>query len=74
MRYLNTLGALALALLLPVEMLHAATITVYAYNTEFSLNQPGQPVDNHITITAGDVVQWQNLQGNHTTTSVAASA
>ena len=74
MRYLNTLGALALALLLPVEPLQAATITVYAYNTEFSLDQPGQPVDNHITITAGDVVQWQNLQGNHTTTSVVGSA
>ena len=65
--------ALPLLLLLGLQTLKAATITVYTYNTEFSLNQPGEPIVNQITINAGDVVLWQWLQGNHTTTAVAAS-
>jgi FtsP/CotA-like multicopper oxidase with cupredoxin domain len=50
----------------------AATIDVYVYNNQFSINPPGQPVQPAV-ITQGDVIRWVWVQGNHTTTSVAGS-
>ena len=50
----------------------AATIDIYVYNTEFSINPPGSPVVN-ATITQGDFIRWVWVQGGHTTTSVAGS-
>jgi spore coat protein A, manganese oxidase len=51
----------------------ATVHVVYTFNNEFSINQPGQPLVNIVTITAGDTVRWVRLQGGHTTTSVAGS-
>lgn len=51
----------------------AATVDVFVYNNQFSINQPGQPVQ-HPVISVGDTIRWVWLQGNHTTTSVAGSA
>src|SRR5688500_18812404 len=51
---------------------HGATITVYVYNTEFSINTQGGPVAPAV-ITQGDSIRWIWLQGGHTTTSVAGS-
>jgi spore coat protein A len=50
----------------------AATVDVYVFNNQFSINQPGQPIQ-HPVISVGDSVRWVWLQGNHTTTSVAGS-
>jgi spore coat protein A len=50
----------------------AATIDVYVYNTEFSINLPGQPIADAV-VNVGDTVRWVWIQGNHTTTSVAGS-
>lgn len=63
-----------LAVLVVTSVTFGATVDVYVFNNEFSLNQPGQPVVNHITVSQGDTVHWIWLQGNHTTTSVAGSA
>lgn len=52
--------------------LKAATVTVYVYNNEFSINQPPGPVVDAV-IYVGDVIRWQHVQGNHTTTSVPNS-
>ena len=49
-----------------------ATITVYVYNTEFSINPQGGPIAPAV-ITQGDSIRWVWLQGGHTTTSVAGS-
>lgn len=49
-----------------------AIITVYVYNTEFSINTQGGPVAPAV-ITQGDSIRWVWLQGGHTTTSVAGS-
>ncbi|MBX3355274.1 MAG: DNRLRE domain-containing protein [Phycisphaeraceae bacterium] len=50
----------------------AATVDVYVYNLEFSINPPGGPVVDPV-IAVGDTVRWVHLQGNHTTTSVVGS-
>ena len=50
----------------------AATVTVYTYNFEFSINPSGQPVVDAV-INVGDTIHWLRTQGGHTTTSVAAS-
>jgi len=59
-----------LAMIVAGAAAHAATIDVYVYNNEFSVNPPGSPVQDAV-ITVGDTVRWVHLQGNHTTTSVA---
>ncbi|HEY3386606.1 MAG TPA: DNRLRE domain-containing protein, partial [Saprospiraceae bacterium] len=59
-------------LLLHSFSIQAATINVYVYNTEFSINPPGEPVVS-ATITQGDFIKWIWLQGGHTTTSVVGS-
>ena len=51
---------------------YGATVTVYVYNTEFSINPQGGPVVPAV-ITQGDSIRWVWLQGGHTTTSVAGS-
>ena len=48
----------------------AATIDVYVYSFDFSVNPQGQPVVDAV-ITAGDTVRWVWQEGNHTTTAVA---
>lgn len=53
-------------------IVHAATIDVHVYNTEFSINLPGGPVIA-ATITQGDSIRWIWIQGGHTTTSVQGS-
>ncbi|TVQ63112.1 MAG: hypothetical protein EA379_04445 [Phycisphaerales bacterium] len=50
----------------------AATVEVYVFNNEFSMNPPGQPVADPV-ISMGDTVRWVWIQGNHTTTSVSGS-
>jgi spore coat protein A len=57
---------------LATHVLHSATITVYVYNTEFSINPQGGPVVPAV-ITQGDSIRWVWLQGGHTTTSVTGS-
>lgn len=52
--------------------LHADVIEVYVYNTEFSINMPGEPIVPAV-ITQGDTIRWVHLQGGHTTTAVASS-
>lgn len=47
-------------------------VTVYVYNTEFSINPPGGPIVNAV-ITQGDSIRWLWIQGGHTTTAVAGS-
>lgn len=59
---------LALACALPAQA--GNTVDVYVYNTDFSTNLPGQPIQQAV-ISVGDSVRWVWLQGNHTTTSVA---
>ena len=51
----------------------AAVIEVYVYNTEFSINPPGQPIVQAV-ITQGDSIRWIWVQGGHTTTAVAGSS
>ncbi|MCE2880749.1 MAG: multicopper oxidase domain-containing protein [Planctomycetaceae bacterium] len=51
----------------------AATVDVFTYNEQFSLNQPGQPVVTTVTIYAGDSVRWVWLQGNHRTVAAVGS-
>lgn len=68
MRYVLVL---AMAILAAVHAC-AATVDVYVFNNQFSMNQPGQPIQ-HPVISVGDTVRWVWLQGNHTTTSVAGS-
>jgi spore coat protein A len=51
----------------------AATVDVYVYNTEFSINPPGGPVVS-ATITQGDSIRWIHVQGGHTTTAVMGSS
>jgi spore coat protein A len=48
----------------------AATVDVYVYSFDFSVNPQGQPVIDPI-ITVGDTIRWVWQEGNHTTTSVA---
>ncbi|HRP62280.1 MAG TPA: DNRLRE domain-containing protein [Phycisphaerales bacterium] len=62
-----------IAMLVVCSVSQAEMVDVYVYNNQFSLNQPGQPVVSHITISQGDTVRWVWLQGNHTTTSVTGS-
>ncbi|TVS00385.1 MAG: DNRLRE domain-containing protein [Phycisphaerales bacterium] len=50
----------------------ADTVDVFVFNNQFSVNQPGQPIQ-HPVITIGDTVRWVWIQGNHTTTSVVGS-
>lgn len=45
----------------------AATIDVFVFNNQFSLNQPGGAVNPNATIFAGDSIRWVWVQGNHTT-------
>ncbi|MFZ9881833.1 MAG: hypothetical protein ACO3QC_10575, partial [Phycisphaerales bacterium] len=52
----------------------AATVDVYAYNTQFSLNLPGEPVVTRARIFAGDSVRWVWLQGNHRTVAAIGSS
>jgi FtsP/CotA-like multicopper oxidase with cupredoxin domain len=59
--------------LLSASGVSAATVTVYVFNTEFSINPPGQPVVTNATIFEGDYILWQHVQGSHTTTSVMGS-
>ena len=55
-----------------ISSAHGVTVDVFVYNTEFSLNPPGEPIVDAV-ISVGDSVRWVHLQGNHTTTSVAGS-
>jgi FtsP/CotA-like multicopper oxidase with cupredoxin domain len=64
---------LAMLFVLPA-VLSAETVVVYVFNNEFSINPPGQPIVRNATIFEGDIIQWQHMQGNHTTTSVMGSA
>ena len=66
------LSSAAAAILAMSPMAHAATVDVYVYNLEFSINPPGEPIVDAV-ITVGDTVRWVHVQGNHTTTSVAGS-
>ena len=52
---------------------HATIVTIYVYNTEFSINPPGNPIEPAI-ITQGDTILWQWVQGGHTTTAVVGSS
>jgi spore coat protein A len=49
-----------------------ATLDVYVFNNQFSVNPPGQPIQPAV-ISVGDTVRWVWIQGNHTTTSVVGS-
>jgi spore coat protein A, manganese oxidase len=51
----------------------AATVTVYAFNFDFSINPQSQPIADAV-INVGDTIRWVKAQGNHTTTSVMGSA
>lgn len=51
---------------------NGATITVYVYNTEFSINPQGGLVVPAV-ITQGDSIRWVWQQGGHTTTAVVGS-
>ncbi len=70
MSMFRVLALLAAALCLGAA--RAATIDVFVFNNQFSMNPPGQPI-RHPIITQGDTVRWVWVQGNHTTTSVAGS-
>ena len=67
------LSAWLVALALGISHAGAAVVVVYTYSFEFSINPEGQPIVNAV-INAGDTVQWQWMEGNHTTTSVAGSS
>jgi FtsP/CotA-like multicopper oxidase with cupredoxin domain len=64
---------LLLSIALMPAMLAAETVIVYVFNNEFSVNPPGQPIVRNATIFEGDIILWQHMQGNHTTTSVMGS-
>jgi spore coat protein A len=55
-----------------IGKIQAATIDVYVYNNEFSVNPPGEPIVPAI-ITQGDSIRWVWVQSNHTTTAVVGS-
>ena len=63
---------LVIALQAIVSAIQAAVVTVYVYNTEFSINPPGGPVVAAV-ITQGDSIRWLWVQGGHTTTAVIGS-
>jgi len=58
------------ALLVLAGRTGAATIDVYVYSFDFSINPNGQPIVDPV-ITVGDSIRWVWQEGNHTTTSVA---
>ena len=66
-RYLFLIFIVAVA-----NRMEAAVKIVYAYNTEFSINLPGQAIVPAV-ITQGDSILWQWVQGGHTTTAVVGS-
>ncbi len=51
---------------------YGAIVDVFVYNTEFSINPPGQPIEPAIII-EGDSIRWVWVQGGHTTTAVVSS-
>ncbi|MDX1407474.1 MAG: DNRLRE domain-containing protein, partial [Saprospiraceae bacterium] len=73
MKYRTFLLSVCLVMGLTPNDLRAAIVDVYVYNTEFSINPPGNPVEPAI-ITQGDTIRWIWVQGGHTTTAVAGSA
>jgi len=63
-------GIIALGLFATIRNVNAATIDVFVYSFDFSINPNGQPVVDPV-ITAGDTIRWVWQEGNHTTTAVA---
>src|SRR5689334_7630460 len=59
----------AVALGLSAGPSRADLITVYVFDYDFSINLPGQPVEDAI-VQPGDTVRWLFLDSGHSTTSV----
>lgn len=72
---LRLVVAAALVGALAPSVARADTVVVYAYNFDFSINPPGQPIVDAV-INPGDTVRWVMWQTSpifHTTTAVLAS-